>query len=129
MDAQLASGLHLAIPTLSLALSAVSLIAAGCAWFFSRAEKIRTFEALVTQHVQDLRRRVESVETKALEQYTALSGVADEAQALFERVNKERKRVTQENARAETRAQTPAGNGLPTRAEQIQAVQAHFGGV
>jgi len=128
MDAQALTQLHGPILAVSLALSTISLFAGVCAWFFSRAEKIRRFESQVANHVMDLKGRVEAIEAKALSQFTALEGVADEAHALFERVQKERKRITQENVRAERGNGGPMEPGqLGTRGEQINAVRALFG--
>ncbi len=132
MDAQAATGVYGAISAVSLSLSTVSWIAAACAWFFSRAEKVRAFETQIAQHVLNLKGRVEAVEAKALDQYVALEGVADEARGLFERVTKERKRLTQENVRADKREN--GGDGAPdltglSRADQVAAVRAQFGGM
>lgn len=130
MDAQLATGLHGAISAVALSLSTISLIAAACAWFFSRAEKVRAFENQIAAHVMNLKGRVEAAESKALDQFTALEGVAEEAQALFQRVQKERKRITQENVRAEGKINGGQGAQIGmTRAEQIAAVRDQFGGL
>jgi len=130
MDAQAVTALHVPILAVCLSLSTISIAIGVCAWFFSRAEKVRAFENQIAAHVLNLKGRVEAAESKALDQFTALEGIAEEAQGLFQRVAKERRRITQENVRAEGGANGPTGPQIgQTRAEQIAAVRDSFGGM
>jgi len=122
---------QLVISSLAAILSVVALVSSGFVWSVSRAKKVRLVEDQVISELRAHRARADQVDTKLGEWQVTITAILGEVEEFFDRTVKERKRIQQQNARAE------AGNGqqadatavdmstLP-RAQQLEMVDRIF---
>jgi len=120
---------HLVLSGIAGLLSLLALIACVATWFASRAKKVRSVEEQIFSQLHAFKARAEAVDTRIGEWQVTLSDLLDQVESFFERTVKERKRITQQNARAEQ-----ANNELSSldqmaalpRSQQLQLVDEHF---
>jgi len=111
-------------------LAVLALVSTVFTWFTSRAKKVRLVEDQVLSELRSYKARADGVDTRIGEWQVTVSDLLNQVEDFFERTVKERKRIVQQNARAE-QAQQPAEQdavdmALLPRAEQLQLVDEHF---
>lgn len=131
VDPGASNALVTALNALAIALSLASGVTAALAWYFSRAGKIRAFEARLTAQLHIANARIETVEGGFAQFKAEVTGLTDEMIEAHTKAGKERRRIYAENQRAERREASPdAGNGADPddRESQLRLVRERLHG-
>jgi len=111
-------------------LSVLALIASGFTWAVSRAKKVRLVEDQVISELRAHRSRADQVETKLGEWQVTITAILAEVEEFFDRTVKERKRIQQQNARAERPNGPPDETAVDmstlSRSQQLEMVDRIF---
>jgi len=121
---------QLVLSSLATVLAVAALIASGFTWSVSRAKKVRLLEDQVISELRSHRTRADQVETKLGEWQVTITAIAGEVEEFFQRTVKERKRITQQNARQEQQNAEPDATAVDmstlSRSQQLEVVDRIF---
>jgi len=123
---------QLLLSSLAFALAVLALIASAFTWAVSRAKKVRLVEDQVISELRAHRSRADQVETKLGEWQVTITAILAEVEEFFDRTVKERKRIQQQNARADQVANgaepdaTAVDMSTLSRAQQLDVVDRIF---
>lgn len=121
---------QLLVSSVAALLSVLALVSCVFTWMTSRAKKVRLVEDTLISELRSYKARADGVDTRIAEWQVTVTDLLNQVEDFFDRTVKERKRIVQQNARAD-QAQQPAEQdaidmaGLP-RAQQLQLVDEHF---
>jgi len=120
---------HLLISGAGALFGLLALAGACFTWFASRAKKVRLVEDQVLSELRAYKARADQVDQRIGEWQVTVSGLLDQVEDFFERTVKERKRIAQQNVRAERQEEEVASVDqmatLP-RHDQLRLVDEHF---
>jgi len=107
----------------------LALVSCGFTWATSRAKKVRLVEDQVLSQLRSYQARADQVDTRIGEWQVTITDLLNQVEDFFDRTVKERKRIVQQNTRAERTSEEVASidqmAALP-RSQQLQLVDEHF---
>ncbi len=120
---------QLVLASVAALLSVLALVSCGFTWATSRAKKVRLVEDACLSELRSYRARADAVDTRISEWQVTITDILNQVEDFFDRTVKERKRIVQQNARAERTTEEVASidqmAALP-RSQQLQLVDEHF---
>jgi len=121
---------QLLISSVAALLSVLALVSCVFTWMTSRAKKVRLVEDATLSELRSYKARADSVDTRIGEWQVTVTDLLNQVEDFFERTVKERKRIVQQNTRANQLTDEAAASidqmaALP-RSQQLQLVDEHF---
>jgi len=120
---------QLIVLSVSALFSVIALATCGVTWFTSRAKKVRLVEDACLAELRSYKARADAVDTRISVWQVTVTDLLNQVEDFFDRTVKERKRIVQQNAKAEKVTEEYASvdsmAALP-RAQQLQIVDEHF---
>ncbi len=120
---------QLIVLSVSALFSVLALATCVVTWLTSRAKKVRLVEDACLAELRSYKARADAVDTRISEWQVTVTDLLNQVEDFFDRTVKERKRIVQQNAKAEKVTEEYASvdsmAALP-RAQQLQIVDEHF---
>ncbi len=120
---------QLVLASVAALLSVLALVSCVFTWLTSRAKKVRLVEDQVLSQLRSYQARADRVDTRIAEWQVTVTDLLNQVEDFFDRTVKERKRIVQQNTRAERTNEEVASidqmAALP-RSQQLQLVDEHF---
>jgi len=116
------------VSSVAALLSVLALVSCIFTWSASRAKKVRLVEDALLSELRSYKARADSVDTRLGEWQVTVSDLLNQVEEFFDRTVKERKRIVQQNTRADQREneQPEVDISAMPRAQQLQLVDEHF---
>lgn len=129
MDVGSQNDLVTALNALAIVLSCAALAVSALAWFFSRAGKVRAFEARVYAQLTVANSRIETVESALQAHKLEITGLTDEMLDAADKAGKARRRIYAENQRRDQKEQRPTEDvGGGSREDELRKVRLRLAG-
>lgn len=120
------TGAHSVVSGVAALLSVLALVSCVFTWITSRARKVRLVEDEIMSELRSYKARADKVDTRIGEWQVTVTDILNQVEDFFERTVRERKRITQQNKRAEDPDVPPVDPSTLSREDQLRLVDERF---